>query len=319
MSYITGAEGYKGITPGHEICGEVLEVGAEADDCPHKPGDMVVVYPWTGCRDCEYCHAAKSQSCRDNKVSTTDIGRGYDGRKHGGFQEMFPLEEWHFALSLPASIPPHIGCMLPCSGITTYVGLLKCQEPLRFGAEHRGGGKLLILGLGGLGSWALIIAKLMYGENVQVTCADVSQDKLDAARKMGADHTVLLSTADTVDEMSSKFIAHSGKLDACVDLVGFPNTIRACFLSVQNEGNVVVLGLAGGSLQLPTPTMVGRSISLLGSRTGSIKHVQDLIQLVAEKGLRNEPPLEFVGLDAVNDVFARMKVGKVNGRAIIKM
>lgn len=296
----------------------MLKVGPQAERCPHKPGDTVVVYPWTGCRDCEYCHAAKSQSCRDNKVSTTDIGRGYDGRKHGGFQEMFPLEEWHFALHLPDNIPPHIGCMLPCSGITTYVGLLKCQEPLKFGVESRGEGKLLIVGLGGLGAWALIISKLMYGEKVQVTCADLSADKLEAARKIGADDTVLLTRSDNVEEMVAKF-TRNGKVDACVDLVGLPTSIRACFLSVQNEGNVVVLGLAGGSLSLPTPTMVGRSISLLGSRTGSIDQVRDLIRLVSDKGLRNEPPLEFVGLDGVNDVFARMKVGRVNGRAIIKM
>ena len=232
---------------------------------------------------------------------------------------MFPLEEWEFALRLPDSIPPHIGCMLPCSGITTYVGLLKCHEPLQFGIENRGVGRLLILGLGGLGAWALIIAKMMFGEKVHVTCADVTQDKIESASKLGADETVLLSTSDSADEMSAKFMASNGKLDACIDLVGLPSTISACFQSVQNEGNVVVLGIGGGSLQLPTPTLIGRSISLLGSRTGSIKQLEDLIKLVCEKGLRFEPLVEFVGLDGVNDVFARMKTGNVKGRAIIKM
>ena len=171
--------------------------------------------------------------------------------------------------------------------------------------------------MGGLGSWALILAKTIYGDKVRVYCADLTEDKMAAAKEMKGDDTILLKREDTVDDMVAKFTA-DGKLDACLDIVGLPKTIEACFWSLQNEGIIVPLGIGGGKMGVATPTLIGRSISIMGSRTGSIGLLRELIALLAEKGLYATPPMEYVGLGDVNDVFARMKTGKVNGRAILK-
>ena len=304
--------------PGHEICGSVMEVGSGVpSECTHKVGDVVLVYPWTGCRKCEYCKADVSHMCPNNKVSTTDIGRGYDGRKHGGFQSVFPLEEWHFALKLPTTIPPHVGCMMPCSAITSFVALQKCRPAIEFGIKHRGQGKLLIIGIGGLGSWALIIAKTMYGEKIHITCVDITEEKMAAAKAMKADDAVVLPREATAEDATALFTAN-GKQDACIDIVGLPKTIEACFWSIQNAGIVVPIGIGGGKLSVATPTLIGRSLSLMGSRTGSIGQVREMMAMFAEKGFYTLPPMEYVTLEQVNDVFKRMKTGTVNGRAIIK-
>ena len=304
--------------PGHEICGEVIAVGAGVGaECPHKVRDVVLVYPWTGCRQCEYCDAQLSHMCPNNKTSTTDIGRGYKGSKHGGFQSIFPLEEWSFAIKLPDSIPPYVGCMMPCSGITSYTALEKCRPALEFGIKTRKRARLLIVGMGGLGGWALVIAKTLYGNNVDVTCADAVEDKMASATEMRADHTILLSPNQSTDDVTQLFTAR-GKYDACIDIVGIPKTVEACFWSLQNAGVAVVIGIGGGKLSLATPTLVGRCISIIGSRTGSIEMVRQMVDLFAEKGFYKLPPLEYVTLRDVNDVFERMKSGAVQGRAIIK-
>ena len=305
--------------PGHELCGEVVEVGpAVGADCPHKVRDVVLVYPWTGCRDCEYCTAHVSHMCPNNNVSTSDIGRGYKGRKHGGFQSIFPLDEWSFAIKLPDSIPPYIGCMMPCSAITAYNAFQKCRAALDFGIRTRTRARLLVIGMGGLGSWALIVAKTMYGDTIEVTCADAVQDKLTAATDMRADDTVMLSPDLTTDDVVKRLTARGGKYDACIDIVGIPKTVEACFWSIQNAGVVTVIGIGGGKLSVATPTLVGRSLSIIGSRTGSIGQVREMVAMFAEKGFYKLPPLEYITLQGVNDVFSRMKTGAVQGRAIIK-
>ena len=265
------------------------------------------------------CDDEKSNYCEHNKSTTTDVGKGLDGRKDGGFQSHFPLPEWQNAVKLPKSISPEIGCMLPCSGLTTYSALGKAGESLELGIKLRNRANLLFIGAGGLGVWAVVNARAIYGEKVRITCADISADKLSMIKELGADETVLFSRDASVDDMVAS-ITNNGcnKMDAAIDHVGSPHTLKAAFFALHNGGTLVPIGLAGGSLQLPTPTVIGRSIAIKGNRTGSLSQLKELTELFSKHGFQTLPAVEYFNFDEINTVLDKLRKGQIAGRAILK-
>ena len=72
---------------GHEVCGKVLSLGSKVpEDKGPRVGDVVVVYPWPGCGQCEICSTENWQLCDEHgcmavnavnggsTVSTSDVG-----------------------------------------------------------------------------------------------------------------------------------------------------------------------------------------------------------------------------------------------------
>ncbi|XP_052881247.1 probable mannitol dehydrogenase isoform X2 [Gossypium arboreum] len=163
------------LVPGHEIVGEVTEIGCKVQK--FKAGDRVGVGCMVGsCHSCDNCINNLENYCP--KMIFTYGTKYYDGAvTHGGYSNTMVVDE-HFVVSIPENLPLDATAPLLCAGITVY-------SPLRFYGLDKPGLRVGVVGLGGLGHLAVKFAKAM-GTNVTVISTSPRKQK-EALENLGAD------------------------------------------------------------------------------------------------------------------------------------
>src|SRR5579862_6503055 len=158
---------------GHEVAGTVSALGEGVTDL--RAGDRVGV-PWIHwtCGQCEFCLECKEELCLKQQVTGCTVD--------GGFAEYLLAPATH-AARLPDALSSEEAAPLLCAGLTVY----KAMKAAGVAAGQR----LAIFGVGGLGHLGVQIARAM---DVRVCAVDVSEEKLEFARSLGADWTVNAST-----------------------------------------------------------------------------------------------------------------------------
>jgi len=306
-----------GSVPGHEIAGTVHSIGKSADT-DLKVGDRVIIYPWVGCQDCSICRNGESNLCENNQGTTTDYGKGRDG----GYSTHVSVPTCSLAVKIPDEFPLDVACMLPCSAVTAYGALLEAKDSVQRALTLRNKASLLVIGVGGLGLWAVALAKkALNAESLKIIAADVTQDKVDTAISKGADCGVVLDPKLTNAEKLAKIKAiESEGVSAAIDFVGLPEkTTIIGFDSLHRGGTVVCIGFYGGSMSLSVPTLIARTLSIKGVRVSSIGRMREVVDISTNpaNGIKF-PPIEFTSLDKVNETIEKLKQGKLTGRAVIK-
>ncbi|GER34518.1 alcohol dehydrogenase, partial [Striga asiatica] len=167
------------LVPGHEIVGEVTEVGSKVQKV--KVGDKVGVGCLVrSCRECDQCSSDLENYCPKQVLTygTPDI----DGSiTHGGYSTIMVATE-HFIFRWPDNLPLDKGAPLLCAGITTY-------SPLKYFGLDKPGLAIGVAGLGGLGHVAVKFAKA-FGAKVTVISTSESKRKeaVEQLDTISADH-----------------------------------------------------------------------------------------------------------------------------------
>src|SRR5262249_57034739 len=104
--------------------------------------------------------------------------------------------------------------------------------------------------------------------------------------------TVDPNSPDAVRETTA---AAGGAVWAVVDFVGSSSTVRLGFDSITKGGKVIVVGLFGGDITIPTPHIPRKAMDLHGSYTRSLAELKELLDLVRSSPLpyvpgRRPPP-----------------------------
>ena len=316
---ISDLDTFNKVVPGHESCGVVHSVGVRAGDCGLKVGDKVLVHPWLGCGKCSDCLAGDFPVCDNNARGSTEIGQG--PTTPGGYGEYIPIPNYRHAVKLPDNVSPEMGCMLPCSTLTTYNALGHIKDAVTRATKVRGKVNILLLGLGGLGIWCLKLSRKVYpNANLDITVGDISDQKVQQAKEFGANTGVSWKKTDAVAETIKKLTLNGErKFDACIDFVGMTSTAEIAFGSVAKAATLVFIGLGGGQIHVPVTAVVSKSLHVQGMRVGNIKELEEVAKLVSESGGSiTPPPMEFFSLDDINVAIDKLKEGKIAGRAIIK-
>lgn len=281
------------ITLGHEIAGEVAEVGESV--AGNRVGERVLVNNCAGCGNCESCREGRGNLC-DNLVQ---IGFNADG----GYAEYVRVRA---------------DCALPLGGISfeegaaLTCGAASCYHALMDVAGLRLGDVVLVNGTGGLGFSALQIAKLAGATTIAV---DVVQPKLDLAiREYGADHAVNGSKADVPGEVVK--ITGGRGVDVHLELVGISKTMGYGISALSKRGRMVLVGHTNDEFVASPISMIKKEARVLSSvayRASDLVAVRDLTAsgrlrpLIAQ---RNR-------LDQINEALQELRGGKVMGRSVI--
>jgi propanol-preferring alcohol dehydrogenase len=157
----------------------------------------------------------------------------------------------------------------------------------------------------------LALHKAMGGKAAIVV--DIDPVKRDAAKKRGAYMTIDPSATDASKQIIN---ATEGGTWAVIDLVGASRTAQLGLDSLRKGGKLIIVGLFGGDITVPTPSFPLRAITIQGSYVGSLTEMAELLDLVQRKGVPDLP----VGtrpLAAVNDALEELKSGKVVGRLVL--
>lgn len=295
---------------GHEISGEIHALGDNYQG-ERKVGDRVVVYPWLGCNNCDMCASENSNMCPLTVAQSLGIG------KDGGYQSYVSVPEAKYAVPVPEDVGADVACMFGCSALTSYNALSKCRASIERACKDTGAGKLLIIGAGGLGLWVLQWAKVLLPKETIIYVADVTEDKLELAKKQGASETILWKIGDPEEDLlqKTKEVTRGG-IDGCVDLVGLAATVNRAFQCAQKRATIVIVGLAGGVMSIPIFAMAMQAVTVAGTYVGTHQEMIDMMAAYTKHKME-APPISVVPPNEANSALQKLREGKVHGRMVI--
>ena len=281
------------VTPGHEVVGTVEQIGDSVEGV--NIGDLVLIYPWIGCEQCPTCENGDTNLCESPK----SLGVF----QNGGYAEYVLVPDSKFLAKIN-NLDPDAAASLACSGLTAFTAIKKAlvNKP-----EN-----ILIVGAGGLGLMGVQIAKALTNSNI--ICADLDDEKLNSAKKLGATHIVNTKEPDAIKEIMS--ICNEKGVDSIIDFVNAPPTVKMDLSIIRKRGNIVLVGLFGGSVDLSLVSIPLKAITIQGAYTGSYNDMIELIQL-AESGVINPIVSKHYTLDEANIALEDLKNRKIIGRAVI--
>ncbi|AJA07164.1 Zn-dependent alcohol dehydrogenase [Sphingopyxis fribergensis] len=279
---------------GHEPFGTIVDFGPDAGMDEADRGRPVIIYPWIGCGDCEYCNRGLDHQCANPQV----IGM----QQPGGQADHLLVREPKFLIEA-RGVDPLLAGPYACSGLTSFSALKKL--------DGRQDQWIAIIGAGGVGMMALAIAK---GSGFQkVAVVDVNDERLKvAADQYGADLTINSSTPDAAERLREA----TGGLAGVVDFVGAPATAEFALDQLKTSGKLVIVGLFGGEAHVPLPLLAIRQVSIAGSFVGSLDEMVELMTYV-RAGAIKPIPVQEVPIAEVNEAIQLLRAGKVNGRLVL--
>ena len=279
-------------TLGHEIEGEVIAVGPDAEGV--KVGEQRVIYPWIGCGECPTCNRGEEHLCNKPRALGINVAGGYATHclvPHPRY--LLDYEGVHDGLA----------ATYMCSGLTAYSAMKKIGH---LTDEER----VLVVGLGGVGMMGMQFAKAMFP--AAPLAADVDANKLQSAKGAGA-HEVY----NPKDEGAIKKLLADGGVPAAVDFVGSEASLKFAQSSVRKGGKVIVVGLFGGGFSMPIPMFPMRAISIGGSYVGSLEETHEMMDLV-KAGKIDPIPVAERPLSEASKSLDDLREGHVMGRVVLK-
>ena len=280
------------LIPGHEVVGTVVERGTAVT---HLAIGQRVGVAWMhdSCGQCEQCREGLENLCRKIRTVT---GMTVDG----GYAEYMRAKASH-ALPVPDALSSIEAAPLFCAGVTSYRAL--------YNAGLRAGQRVAVVGVGGLGHLALQIA---LAAGAEVIALDVAEDKLDAARALGASHAF-----DARSRETPRAVAALGGAHIAVVTSAARAAYELGFRCLRPAGTLSVVGLPPEPLGFGALQIVSGEYRIVGSAVGTRDDVRATLALAASGKLRchcHARPLA-----EVNAVLDEMRAGKIAGRAVLAM
>ena len=279
--------------PGHEGVGVVEDLGEGVH--VRQIGDRVAI-PWLGhaCGRCDHCISGWETLCEQQQNSGYSVD--------GAFAE-YAVADADFVVPVPDGVGSFDAAPLTCAGVTSYKAVKV--------AHVTPSEKVAIFGVGGLGHLAVQYARLVGGIVVAV---DVDDDKLELARKLGADHTVNAATSDPVAAIEAL-----GGVDVAVVTAVIPTVFEQAFAALRRGGRLVCVGLpaeADGPMSLPIFPTVLKGISVIGSIVGTREDLAEVFDLHAHG--RTTVVAERRTLDQVNESIDDVLHGRTPARLVFE-
>jgi propanol-preferring alcohol dehydrogenase len=276
--------------PGHEGVGVVAEIGDGVGEV--AVGDRVAM-PWLGyaCGLCDNCVSGRETLCLSQQM----MGYSIDG----AFGE-YATASARYVVKVPAGVDSFDAAPLTCAGVTSYKAVKV--------AGTRSSDLVAVFGIGGLGHLAIQYAAIAGG---QVVAVDVSDEKLELARQLGATHTINALTEDPVAA-----IARLGGVHQAIALADGPRVFTQAFRSLRRGGTLVLVAMsADNEVPLPVFETVLNGITVVGSIVGTRQDLREVFALHAAG--RTRVIYETRALDDVNQAIADLEAGQVTARLVL--
>jgi propanol-preferring alcohol dehydrogenase len=282
------------LTPGHEIAGIVDNLGEQVEG--FSKNEKVLVYPWIGEGRCPACKIGQENLC--------DKPRSLGIYGDGGYAEYVLVPNSRYLVKIGDDMDTDTSAPLSCAGLTAY-GAVK-------NANLKPDDNVVIVGTGGLGLMAIQLAKAVTG--ARIIAMDIDDKKLELAKKEGADIIVNSKKEDPTKatmELTDKLGA-----DAVIDFVNATKTVEAEMQFLRRRARLVLVGLFGGELRLSLVAMPTRAYKIIGSYTGSLQDMVELVSL-AKRGVVKPVISNRFRLSQATEALTMLKKGKIVGRGII--
>jgi S-(hydroxymethyl)glutathione dehydrogenase/alcohol dehydrogenase len=275
------------------------------------------------CGFCAPCGAGRDDLCDSFFAMNRLKGTLYDGTTRLRRQDGSPLAMYSMAglaeysvvpatdvFPLADGLPLEESAVLGCAIFTAY-------GAVRHAGELRGGERIAVVAAGGVGINVIQIARA-FGAS-QIIAVDVKDDKLEAARRLGATDVVNATTTDAVARVRE--LTGGRGVDVAFEVLGIPQTFTQAFEMIRDGGRMVAVGIAPGKTTAPVEItrLVRRELRITGSYGARTRaDMPEIIRLAAQGVFRPETMVTqrfpLAQADAAYQALAR---GEIVGRAIV--
>ena len=289
---------------GHEAAGVVESVGPDVTTV--APGDFVILNWRAVCGNCRACDRGEPWYCfathnATQKMTLEDGTELSPALGIGAFAEKTLVAAGQCTKVDPSARPAAVG-LLGC-GVMAGIG-----AAINTGAVTRGK-SVAVIGCGGVGVAAVAGAALAGARTI--IAVDLDAEKLEAASRMGATHTIDSSTTDPVAAIQK--LTDGFGADVVIDAVGRPETWKQAFYARDLAGTVVLVGVPTPDMKLPDLPLIdifGRGGSLKSSWYGDCLPSRDfpmLVDLYQQGRLDLDAFVtEEIGIGDIEEAFAKM-------------
>jgi D-arabinose 1-dehydrogenase-like Zn-dependent alcohol dehydrogenase len=285
--------GYPGVShplvPGHEIAGVVEALGDGVKGW--EVGQRVGV-GWFGgnCGYCEWCRRGSLIDCENMEIPGITADGGYAD---------YVLIRASAMASMPDELGAEDAAPLLCAGITTYNALRH--------SGARGGDRVAILGVGGLGHLGVQFARKLGFETVAIARGD---DKAQLARKLGAHHYIDSTAGDP-----GQALADLGGADVILSTVTSADAMAAVFAGLRPQGKLVVVGASMDPIGVPAAMLIGGAKTIAGHASGTSRDSEDTLAFSVLSDVR--PMIETMPLERAGEAYEKMMSGDARFRMVL--
>jgi propanol-preferring alcohol dehydrogenase len=283
------------VTLGHEIGGWVDASGPDAAKplrrARLREGDAVLVYGGWGCGACRQCASGQAQRC--------ELGKSPGFQRDGGYAEYVVVPEARHLVQLGDLAPDH-AAPLADAGVTPYRAVSRAAAWLTPGA------RALLIGLGGLGQFAIQYLRRL--PDLTIAVRELDPDKLTIAAELGADLGLLAGDETLVA------LGLGGPADVVFDFVGTDDTLDYAVRNVAPGGLVSLVGEAGGRYAFGFDS-VPVEASMTTTAWGSLEDLREVVRQARRGRLRWS--VERMPLRKARSAHDRLLAGKVAGRIVL--
>ncbi|MFJ3230816.1 zinc-binding dehydrogenase [Streptomyces sp. NPDC086787] len=291
------ASGHAGpLVLGHEMVGRVIEVGADVTG--FAVGDLVVPGSGVSCGTCRWCTAGRTNLC----ATYYTIGLHADG----GLAER---------VNVPARITRAVGNLSPDVAIMAQP-LAVALHAVR-GVEAGPGQRVVVIGLGGIGSLAVAACT---DRNIETIAVDVSAARLDIAKRSGA--SVLIDASQEDAAAAIRRATGGDGADVVIETSGVPDGLRTAMRGVSRGGHIRLVGLHRDPSPLDLTRLVLDEIRISTSKV----HICDQDLPAALALLDRHPEIAATSVDSVIDLadfvpggMERMAAGEAAGKVVVRI
>lgn len=275
--------------PGHEFVGEVVAIGPETHG--FAEGDRVgVTWHQAWCRTCRHCTRGRIELCR----AALETGIYVDG----GHAE-YAVADATAVVRVDPNLPAEAAAVLCCSGYVAYSAMVD--------SGVRPSESVGIFGFGGIGHLATQYARAFGAE---VTAVTSTGSKVEDARRLGADHVVLVSSDG--DESDADL---DERFDVAVVTSDAPDALMRAIGSLAPYGRLVVVAAGVEPVELVTQRLLHYKLRVIGASQGPRHRFHEMMQLHHRAGI--EVAVETFPLDDWEKALTRISDGNVRYRAAL--
>lgn len=274
---------------GHEGIGRVVKVGEGIEDAPDIGTRIGLPWIFSTCEMCKLCRIDQETLCESQTV------RGL--HKYGGFAE-YALVDARFVVEIPEEIDSVKGAPLSCAGLTAWSALKK--------TAITADSTVLIVGVGGLGQYAVSIAK---SKGATVWVIDQNRDRLNQSKVLGAD-AVFVAQGDT-----SANIKRAGGADIALNFVPDTSAWKLIEQSVNPMSDIVCIALVYDSVDLSMMWLIDGDHRLYGSSVGSRAELKEFLDFAVNH--QQIVDVESILLRDINHALKRLKSVDFKGRLCV--
>ena len=234
------------IIQGHENVGIVEAVGGDGtytdfEGIPLRPGDRVVVGANVACGECYYCRHDFPYYCCEKM---TDYGNNLSAKTaphlFGGWSQYMYIVPGSFLLKVPDNLPSEIAVLTEIFAVS--VGLDRAKQMSTFPSESfRFDDTVVVLGVGPLGMCFLMKARMLGAGTI--VAVDLSEYRLDFAKRLGADHVINAAVASKSERLQMiKGLTHGRGADVVIECAGVPAAVTESLEMLRISGLMVEAG-----------------------------------------------------------------------------